>query len=527
MESNLPTLTIYDTMQQRKVALSPCRPGEIGMYVCGPTVYNLFHIGNARPLVCFDVVARHLRARGYRVTFVRNITDVDDKIINRAHECGESPAALAARFTDEYHRDLSALGCLRADFEPRATEHIAEMQAQISELIARGLAYVVDGDVYYAVNHFSGYGELSHQTLDELLAGARKEVDPRKREPGDFALWKAAREGEPAWPSPWGPGRPGWHIECSAMAVKYLGTTFDLHGGGVDLRFPHHENERAQAQGVHGPASFSRYWMHNGFVGFRWVHNGEVLAEGNKIAKSDVAMRPLYHAFVARSCIERHGGEAVRLWLLTTQYRNPITFDVDMPPPGERAAAEVAVRMPGLEEAERRLEYAYLTLQRLEDAVAAFKQAAPATLAVCAEAEGWLDRLLGALDDDFNTPVALSEWQAALGLVNRILDNKITPPLSKDVRRRTLERLLADLKQASAVLGLLETPAEAWLASHRSRRVVARGLDAARIEQLIAERNAARQERNFARADALREELLGIGIEVMDAPSGTRWRVRD
>ena len=524
--STLRTVTIYDSMQQRKVALAPCHPGEMRIYVCGPTVYNLFHIGNARPLVIFDVVARYFRALGYKVTLVRNITDVDDKIINKAREQGESPADLAKRFTGEYHRDLGALCCFRSDVEPRATEHIGEMIAQIEQLIAGGFAYEIEGDVYYAVNNFGGYGELSHQSRDELLAGARKEPDPRKREPADFALWKASKPDEPSWQSPWGPGRPGWHIECSAMAEKYLGPTFDLHGGGIDLRFPHHENERAQAQGVHGPSSFARHWMHNGFVGFRWVHEGNVLAEGSKIAKSDVAMRAFYHAFVARTCIKNHGGEAVRLWLLTTLYRNPITFDVDMaPPPADSDPQNLSVRTPGLEEAERRLEYAYITLQRLNDALAVGKAGGEGAL--FGEAEGWLERLMAGLDDDFNTPVALSEWQAALGCVNRILDNKITPPLAKDVRRRSLERLSADLKRAATILGLLEQVPETWLNEHRERRVAARGLDQAQISSLLGEREAARKQRDFARSDALRDELLKMGVEVMDTPNGARWRVCD
>ncbi len=524
----LPTLSIFDSQQQKKVPLVPCTPGEVRMYVCGPTVYNLFHIGNARPLVVFDVVARHMRARGYRVTFVRNITDVDDKIIQRATELGEEPSAFAARFTDEYHRDYSALGCLPPDIEPRATGHIPEMLTQIQQLLDRDLAYVVDGDVYYSVNHFAGYGELSRLPREELLAGARKEVDGRKRDPADFALWKAAKPGEPSWDSPWGPGRPGWHIECSAMSEKYLGPTFDLHGGGIDLRFPHHENERAQAQGVHGPSSFSRYWMHNGFVGFRWVHNEQVMAEGSKIAKSDLAMRPLYHAFVARTCIERHGGEAVRLWLLTTIYRNPITFDVDMAPPGAatgETGATAPVRTPGLEEAERRLEYGYLTMQRLDEALAVGKPVAEGT--IWSDAAGWLDRLLAALDDDFNTPVALAEWQEALSLANRVLDGKVAPPLAKDVRRRTLERLRADLRTAGRVLGLLESDPATYLLSHRGRRIAARGLDAARIESLIAERETARRSKDFARADSLRGELATLFVEVMDTPAGPRWRVQD
>jgi cysteinyl-tRNA synthetase len=520
----LPVVYVYDTLQQKKVALEPIVPGEIRMYVCGPTVYNLFHIGNARPLVAFDVVARHLRGRGYRVTFVRNITDVDDKIINRARECGEDPSAFAERWTAEYHRDYAALGCRPSDVEPRATAHIAEMQAQIAQLIERGVAYATpSGSVYFAVASFPGYGELSHLPREELLAGARKELEADKRDAADFALWKAAKPGEPSWPSPWGPGRPGWHIECSAMAERYLGTRFDLHGGGIDLRFPHHENERAQAQGVHGPSAFARYWMHNGFVGFRWVHNGEVLAEGSKIAKSDERMRMLYHAFVARTCIERHGGEAVRLWLLTTQYRNPITFDVDLPP--DAVTDESKLKLPGLEEAEGRLEYAYLTRQRLDDALGTLKSDGDG--AVLPEADGWLARLEAALDDDFNTPVALAEWTAALGLINRVLDNKVTPAVAKDVRRRTLFRLAADLAKAGAALGLLERAPADFLAEHRQRRIKARGLDLTRIEALLAERTAARQQKDFTKSDKLRQSLLELGVEVMDSPSGPRWRVRD
>ncbi|HNO69855.1 MAG TPA: cysteine--tRNA ligase, partial [Pseudomonadota bacterium] len=326
--TSLAKVSIYDTFAQRKVEICPLLPGEIRMYVCGPTVYNLFHVGNARPLVAFDVVARHLRARGYRVKFVRNITDVDDKIIARARECGEDPKAFAERWTAEYHRDFASLGCQPSDVEPRATEHIGEMIAHIEKLIAHGLAYESDGSVYYSVASFAAYGELSRLPREELLCGARKDIEPGKRDAADFALWKSAKPDEPSWPSPWGAGRPGWHIECSAMSEKYLGPTFDIHGGGIDLRFPHHENERAQSQGVHGPGTFARYWMHNGFIGFRWVYGEKLIAEGSKIAKSDEAMRKLYHMFVARNCIDRHGGEAVRLWLLTTQYRNPLAFDL-------------------------------------------------------------------------------------------------------------------------------------------------------------------------------------------------------
>ena len=519
MSAPLPQITLFDTMEQRKVPLQLAHPGQVRMYVCGPTVYNLFHIGNARPLVVFDVVARHLRAQGYEVTFVRNITDVDDKIIARANEEGQEPQVFAQRFTAEYHRDYAALGCLPPSVEPRATEHISEMIAHIEKLVARKLAYVVDGDVYFSVGDFADYGQLAKLAREDLLVGARKEADPRKKDPADFALWKAAKAGEPAWDSPFGRGRPGWHIECSAMSEKYLGATFDVHGGGIDLRFPHHENERAQSQGVHGPGSFARHWMHNGFVGFRWVHNGVVMNEGNKVSKSDQALRPLYHAFVARTCIERHGGEAVRLWLMTTLYRNPITFDVDMPPPVDGVANGDAVRTPGLEEAERRLEYGYLSLVRLEEALAVGKAAGPG--AVLPEVEAWLPRLRAGLDDDFNTAVALSEWQEGLLLLNRLLDNKQSPVPAKDVRRRSLERLGEDLRKAVEILGLLQAVPGEWLAAHRERRILARKLDRTDIEARIAQREQARKDKDFARADVLRAELLALHGELMDTQRGT------
>lgn len=514
---------VYDTLEQRKVELVPRVPGEIRMYVCGPTVYNLFHVGNARPLVVFDVLCRHLRKRGYRVTFVRNITDVDDKIINRARECGEDPQAFAQKWTAEYHRDYTALRCLPPDVEPRATDHIREMLEHIQKLIALGLAYEALGSVYFSVESFAAYGELSKIPKEELLTGARKELEPGKREPADFALWKAAKADEPSWESPWGPGRPGWHIECSAMSEKYLGHTFDIHGGGIDLRFPHHENERAQSQGVHGPGTFARYWMHNGFIGFRWVFGEKLLAEGSKIAKSDEAMRKLYHMFVARHCIERHGGEAVRLWLLTTLYRNPLAFDLDMDPDAQGDA--VPFRLPGLEEAEKRVEYGYQTRLRLAEALSGQKPEAPGP--VLPEAEGFLDRLLRALDDDLNTPVALAEWSGALSLVNRLLDGKVSPAPPKDVRRRTLHRLAADLDQAAQVLGLLECVPLEYLEAHRARKIAHRGVDAAEIERLLSARTQARQTKDFATSDALRQKLWDMGVEVMDTPTTTRWRLRD
>jgi cysteinyl-tRNA synthetase len=503
------TLRIFDTLKRRKVDFEPIDPGNVRLYRCGPTVYSLIHVGNARPEVAFDVMYRHLRRRFPRVTYVRNITDVDDKIIKRAREAGEEPQALAARFTEEYRKDVAALGCLLPDVEPQVTRHIAEIVALIERLVDKGVAYATaGGDVWFDVSRFPHYGELSGQPLDQLEAGARVEVDERKRSPLDFALWKSARPGEPSWQSPWGAGRPGWHIECSAMAMRYLGETFDLHGGGVDLIFPHHENERAQSQGACGDGTFARHWLHNGFVNFN----------DQKIAKSDEKMRRLLErAFVLRGLIERHGGEAVRYFLLTTQYRNPINFEVIE---GESDD----LRFPGLDEAERQVEYGYLTRRRLAETLAAGKPGAPEG-PLAEGADAWLPALEESLDEDFNTAGALAALQQGLTLANRLLDGKLAAP--KDVKRRTLERIAGDLATASSLLGVLEADPGEWLAAHRLRRARARGISAEAVERKIAERAAARAAKDFARSDGLRDELRAGGVELMDGPSGTSWRVAD
>ena len=504
-------IRIFDTLQRKKVELVPLEPGKLGIYVCGPTTYNFIHLGNGRPAVAYDVVVRHLRARGLQVNYVRNITDVDDKIIKRAHELGESFLELTRRFTVEYQKDVGALCCLVPDVEPRVSEHMAEIIALCERLIEHGAAYESEGDVYFAVRKFPAYGELSQQPLEQLEAGARVDVGEKKSDPLDFALWKAAKPGEPSWDSPWGKGRPGWHIECSAMAERYLGRSFDLHGGGIDLAFPHHENERAQSQGANGLGTFARFWLHNGFVNFG----------GGKIAKSDESQKKLFdRAFRLRTLVERHGGEAIRAFLLTTQYRNPINFEVIVE--GEDVAT-APLRFPGLEEAERRVEYGYLTLQRLADALAVGKSVGAGPVAP--EAEGWLQRLQEALDDDFNTAEALAAHGEALALCNRILDGKLDAP--KDVRRRSLERLQRDLRVASAELGVLEQDPQMYLQQHRARRCAARAIDPAQVEAAIASRAEARKAKDFARSDALRDELKTRGIEIMDTPRGTTWRVAD
>ncbi len=505
-----PNIRIHDTLSRKKIDFQPLVPGKVGLYVCGPTVYDFIHVGNGRTFITFDLVARHLRARGFELDYVRNITDVDDKIINRARELGEDPAALAERFTREFDADMAAVGNIPPTHTPRVTDNIDRIIAICETLIKKGVAYASHGDVYFSVPDFPPYGQLSQQPLDQLEAGARVEVDAeKKRAPLDFALWKAAKPGEPSWPSPWGPGRPGWHIECSAMAERHLGPTFDLHGGGVDLIFPHHENERAQSLGAHGEGTFARIWMHGGFLNFG----------GGKISKSDTSMKVLFkRAFKLRSVIERHGGEALRYFCFTSHYRSPLAYDVVLE--GDDAAT-APLRLPGLEEAERRCEYGYLTLERLREQLAVGKPAGEGK--VVPEAEKWLSELQSSLDDDFNTAGALAAWNEALALTNRILDGKLDAP--KDVKRRTLERLAKDLAVAAAELGLCEAEPRAWLDAHRARRCALLAIDVAHVESLIERRNAARKQKSFAEADAIRADLAKLSIEIMDTPAGTRWRV--
>jgi len=470
-------IRLYDTAARAKVDLVPRETGRVGIYVCGPTVYNLIHIGNARTFTAFDAVVRHLRARGLQVRYVRNVTDVDDRIIHRAAELGKDARQFADRFTEEFHRDMDALGLLQPDVEPRVTEHMDDIVALIQRLCDRGLAYPLEGDVYYATRRFVPYGRLSGRNLDELQAGARVDVDERKRDPLDFALWKAAKPGEPAWPSPFGPGRPGWHIECSAMSARHLGERFDIHGGGMDLIFPHHENEIAQSQGALGEGTFARHWMHSGFLNL----NEE------KMSKS------LGNIFTLREILERHEAEAVRLFLLSAQYKNPLNFEIVEDDDG-------GARFANLDEAEERLDRYYDTLLRaggpIGDAAAD-------------------ERMLVAMDDDFNTPAALAVLEEAMGQANRAFDQK-------RLDRGALGSAIAGARQLLGILG--RDPAERGL-EVRARLVRLRGLDAAAVEARIAERAVARAARDFARGDAIRGELRALGVELRDGPAGTTWTV--
>jgi cysteinyl-tRNA synthetase len=492
------TLRIHDTREKRKVDFVPMRPGKVGLYACGITVYDVCHVGHARMLVAFDVIVRHLRASGLDVRFVRNVTDIDDKIIRRAAQEGSSAEAIAHKYTEAMAEDQAALGITPPDDEPRATAHVAEILALIARLVDRGLAYAAEGDVYFSVGDFPSYGALSGQSPDDLKSGARIEIGEHKRSPLDFALWKAAKPGEPQWPSPWGPGRPGWHIECSAMSQTFLGETFDIHGGGADLIFPHHENERAQSEGAYGTGTFARHWLHSGMVNFG----------GEKMSKS------LGNVVSIRRVGETHDLEALRLLFVSAHYRSPVSFEV-----GKDAAG--GTTFPDLDEAEERLDYFYRTLERLD--AAAVPAGPPGAGAVLPPADRTAAAFREAMDDDFNSAAALGHLYESFVLANKLLDEPKSAP--KDVRQRTLARLREDLRACGATLGIFRHEPSAFLTARRGRLCQRRGIDAASVEARIAERVQARAAKDFKRADEIRAALKAGGIELMDGPTGTTWRV--
>jgi cysteinyl-tRNA synthetase len=470
-------IRIHNSLTGEKQELKPVEPGHVRMYSCGITVYDYFHVGNARMLVVFDMVSRYLRYRGLRVTYVRNITDVDDKIITRAREAGVDWRAHAAKYTEAMHEDLDALGCLQPELEPKASEYIEEMLAMIGALIERGFAYqAANGDVMYDVHKFAPYGKLSGKKLEDLRAGARVEVDSAKRDPLDFVLWKSAKPGEPSWPSPWGAGRPGWHIECSAMSTKELGEHFDIHGGGLDLKFPHHENEIAQTCGATG-ARFAEIWMHNGFLNI----------DNEKMSKS------LGNFFTTREVLAkiRHP-EVLRFFLLSSHYRGPMNYSPDM-----------------LEQAAAALSRLYTALR--DAPVAPSYSPSAATNAFHA-----------AMDDDFNTPEAIAALQTLARELNRLRDAR---DMSGVAHRA------AELRALGAVLGLLGQDPGAYL--RRAARGpkdpgepgAPAGLSDTDIEARIEARLAARQARQWAESDRIRDELAAAGIVLEDKPGGTTtWR---
>ncbi len=510
-------LEIHDTLTGRLVPFTPRNAGKVGVYCCGPTTYDVAHVGHARAALTPDILVRHLRSKGYPVTYVRNITDVDDKILNRAKERGEEPTALSARFAKLYQEDIAAVGCAKPDVEPKVSEHIPEIIAIIETLIEKGSAYVVDmadgaRDVYYAVRTFEGYGKLSRRNVDELRAGERIEVSTEKRDPLDFALWKGCTEGEWGWPSPWGKGRPGWHIECSAMSLKYIGDCFDIHTGGMDLVFPHHENELAQSEAAHPElAPLANIWMHNGFVN----------VDKEKMSKS------LGNFFTLRDVLERNDPEAVRWFLLGVHYKGPISFDVDKHEDGR-------VIFPGIIEAERRVDYVYATLERLDALVksaaelpsgAPPKHVAPSAVEVAESARRKVEE---ALDQDLNTSVALSVIGEAAKAANELCDLVARKKKDFDLQKWApviAGRLRTALQGSLAPLGLLQTPADVYTARTQERRLRLLGKTAADIDAALRERDEARKSKDFPRSDAIRKALGDAGIEVADSPAGSTWRI--
>ena len=462
-------MKIFNTMTRKKEEFVPLHEGKVGIYSCGPTVYNYFHIGNARPFIIFDTLRRHLEHMGYEVTFVQNFTDVDDKMIRRANEEGTTVAELGDRFIEEYYRDADALGVKRASVHPRATKHIGEIIGMIRKLEAKGLAYEVDGDVYYDTHAFPGYGKLSGQNLDDREMGARIEVDEDKRHPMDFALWKKQKPGEPAWKSPWGMGRPGWHIECSAMSCKYLGPTFDIHCGGVDLIFPHHENEIAQSEGANGQP-FARYWMHNGHIN----------VDNHKMSKS------AGNFFTVRDIVKEFDPEAVRLFMLSAHYRSPINFSRDL-----------------IEQAQNALARLYTA----RDNALFLRESAPdcpmtaEEEAFAARADQAISAFNAAMDDDLNTA-------DALGVIFEYVRD-MNASLNEHSSRAAVEKGVNALNEMAGVLGLLRREAD---------------LVPEDVKALVEERQAAKKARDFAQADALRAQIEQMGYVVEDTPKGPKVR---
>ncbi len=459
-------LTIYNSLSKQKEPFTPIKPGKVGIYVCGMTVYDYCHVGHARVMVVFDVVVRYLQSLGFSVTYVRNITDIDDKIIRRANENGEEINQLTARFIQAMHEDADALSVLRPDIEPRATDSIPEIIAMVQRLFDNGYAYLTDnGDVCYAIQKFADYGKLSNKKIEELRAGERVEINDSKQHPLDFVLWKAAKPGEPSWESPWGTGRPGWHIECSAMSTHCLDNHFDIHGGGADLQFPHHENEIAQSECATGEP-FVNVWMHNGFVRI----NDE------KMSKS------LGNFFTVRDVLKRYQPEVVRYFILTSHYRSPLNYS------------------------DQELDSAKQALTRLYTAL----RGLPDTNESCPD-ESYKQRFQIAMDDDFNTPEALAVLFNLSHKINKIRSDELSLAI----------RLGGELRRLGNILGLLQAEAETYLQGSEMR---AEDLSAAEIEKRIAERNAARARKDWAGSDRIRAELKEKGIMLEDGGQGTSWR---
>ena len=464
-------MRIYNTLTRKKEEFVPIDPNEVKMYSCGPTVYDYFHIGNARPFIIFDTMRRYLEYRGYKVKFVQNFTDIDDKMINRANKEGITVKALGERFIGEYFKDAKALGIREATVHPKATENIDAIIEIIKTLEDKGYAYAVDGNVYFSTKKFREYGKLSKQPLEDLEAGARIDVNEHKQDAMDFALWKAQKEGEPAWESPWGMGRPGWHIECSAMANKYLGKTIDIHSGGKDLVFPHHENEIAQSECANGQC-FANYWMHNGYINI----------DNQKMSKS------LGNFFTVRDIAEKYDYEIIRFFMLSAHYRNPVNFSDTLMQQAKSAVERVYTCISNLQ---------FLLDNSEERQLNNEEQALEEKLSECRQ------KFIDAMDDDLNTAGAIAAIFDIVYAANTHLSNE------EKNAKAIVEKTLAAIHELGDVLGLFTKKEEASLDET--------------VEALIAERNQARKEKNWARADEIRDQLKTMNIALKDTPMGVKW----
>ncbi len=459
---------VYNTLTRKKEEFVPIEEGKVRMYVCGPTVYNLFHIGNARTFIIFDTIRKYLEYRGFEVKFVQNFTDIDDKMIRKANDTGVTVKELGDKYITEYYKDADALKIKRATVNPRATGYISEMVKFISELISKGYAYETDGDVYFSTVRFNEYGKLSGQNLDDLMSGARIEIDERKKDPMDFALWKAAKPGEPSWESPWGPGRPGWHIECSCMAYDLLGETIDIHAGGTDLVFPHHENEIAQSESRTGK-TFARYWLHGAFVN----------VDNRKMSKS------LNNFFTAREILEKYDNEVVRLFMLSGHYRTQINFTMEL-----------------LDSAKASLERMYNALTRLNGFLASAAEGTDPK--IIEMIDSYKSRYIEKMDDDFNTADAISVIFELIKEINTSVD--------ETSGKGTLEYAMSILRELGKPIGIMQNEVGGSLEKE--------------VEELIEKRQQARKEKNFKLSDSIRDELSAKGIVLEDTPQGVRWSIR-
>jgi len=475
-------INIFNTFTGRKEPFKTIHDNSVGLYVCGVTVYDHCHIGHARSAIVFDVIVRYLLEKGYKVTSVKNFTDIDDKIIKKSVEEGISWKEVSEKYIASFYEDMDSLNILRPTYEPRATEHIDEMIGLVETLLKNGNAYIMDGDVYFSIESFKGYGELSKRSLDEMLAGARVDINEKKKNPLDFALWKSSKEGEPWWDAPFGRGRPGWHIECSVMSTKYLGNPFDIHGGGKDLIFPHHENERAQTEAATGK-KFVNYWIHNGFVNI----------EKEKMSKS------LGNILLIKDFIREYHPEALRLFFLSNHYRSPVDYN-------EKS----------IDDSNSALYRLYHTIERADE----LERQKKTEQMVFSEADDVKQRFYEAMDDDFNTALALSCVFELSRILNRLID------IQDEGNLPFIAYTKSTILHLCHILGILNDEWHIYDEHEKTRHLTRTNLSLSDLNRAIEERAEARKNRDFKRADSIREMLLSKGILLQDTPRGTEWRIK-